>query len=51
MAIREQWDEGVTLVVTEVGDGKCALEAFGNCCDDPVDAVPPLDVRLLENQS
>ena len=49
--IREQWEaSGAILVVTEVTDGKCSLGAFGNCCDDPVECVPPLDVSLLETQ-
>ena len=51
-ATRPQWeDSGVTLEVREVTDGKCALGAFGNCCDDPVECVPVLDVGLLEESS
>ena len=48
---REQWESPeLSLIVTEVTDGKCALGAFGNCCDDPVEAVPVLDIQLLENE-
>jgi len=49
-ATREHWEDEAELVVSEVTDGTCALSAFGNCCDDPVDCVPALDVRLLENE-
>ena len=36
------------LVVDEVGEGICALAAFGNCCDDPVKEIPVLDIKLLD---
>ena len=45
---REHWEHEAELIVTEVTEGKCSLAAFGNCCDDPVETVPALDVRLLE---
>jgi len=50
VAARKHWEDQHNLVVTEVTDGKCALGAFGNCCDDPVTVTPRLDVQLLENQ-
>jgi len=50
LAMREHWEGQAELVVTEVTDGTCALAAFGNCCDDPVETVPVLDIGLLENQ-
>jgi hypothetical protein len=39
------------LIVTEVGEGICALAAFGNCCDDPVECIPVLDVKLLDREA
>jgi len=47
-AVKHLWPEGADLIVKEVAVGKCAFAAFGNCCDDPVEAVPSLDVSLLE---
>ena len=47
-AVKDQWPKGNTLIVKEVTKGTCAFAAFGNCCDDPVEVVPILDVSLLE---
>ena len=38
------------LLVTGVGEGICALAAFGNCCDDPVTEIPSLDVHHLDRE-
>jgi len=50
-AVKQLWPDGVGLIVEEVTAGTCAFSAFGNCCDDPVDVVPVLDVSLLEGGS
>lgn len=42
--------EGVKLRIEETTDGICALSAFGNCCDDPVECIPKLDVALLDRE-
>ena len=47
-AIKNAWEGTGTLVVTEVTDGICALGAFGNCSNDPVTTIPPLDISLLD---
>jgi hypothetical protein len=50
-AIHEQAAEKASLIVTEVAPGICALAAFGNCCDDPVECIPVLDVNLLNREA
>lgn len=46
--VKELWEQNHKLSIVEVTDGKCALGAFGNCCEDPVTEIPSLDVKLLE---
>ena len=48
---RDQWPEGAELIRQEVGEGVCALGAFGNCCDDPVVEIPVLNVKLLDREA
>jgi hypothetical protein len=48
--ILAQLPEGLCLRIEETTDGICALSAFGNCCDDPVECIPQLDVSLLNRE-